>query len=54
MMEKREIRKFDIRDKVGYALGDCANNFTLTMVSSFLLFIHNNFFLFFLAGCKYR
>lgn len=36
-MEKREIRKFDIRDKVGYALGDCANNFTLTMVSSFLL-----------------
>ncbi len=36
-MENREIRKFDIRDKVGYALGDCANNFTLTMVSSFLL-----------------
>ena len=36
-MEKEKMRKFDIRDKVGYALGDCANNFTLTMVSSFLL-----------------
>lgn len=36
-MENKKIRKFDIRDKVGYALGDSANNFTLTMVSSFLL-----------------
>lgn len=36
-MKQTTTRKFDIRDKVGYALGDCANNFTLTMVSSFLL-----------------
>ena len=32
-MKQTEMRKFDIRDKVGYALGDCANNFTLTMLT---------------------
>lgn len=38
MTEKqREVRKFGIRDKIGYALGDAGNDFTLMLLQSYLL-----------------
>lgn len=30
-------RDFDIRDMIGYALGDVGNNFTFNLVNSFLM-----------------
>lgn len=36
-MTKTNLRKFGFRDKLGYALGDCGNDFTLMMLQSYLL-----------------
>lgn len=35
--KKQETRKFGIRDKLGYALGDAGNDFTLMLLQSYLL-----------------
>ena len=35
---QKNVRPFGIRDKIGYAAGDVANNFTFTLVSSFLCY----------------
>lgn len=35
--EKKEVRKFGFRDKIGYALGDAGNDFTLMLLQSYLL-----------------
>lgn len=37
MNEKNETRKFGLRDKIGYALGDAGNDLTLMMLQSYLL-----------------
>lgn len=37
MIEKKEIRPFGLRDKVGYLLGDFGNDFTFLLSSTFLL-----------------
>lgn len=37
MNEKNGKRKFGLRDKVGYALGDVGSNLTLTMMQSYML-----------------
>ena len=36
-MEKKEVRPFGIRDKMGYLFGDFGNDFTFILSSSFLL-----------------
>lgn len=36
-VSKHNLPKFGIRDKIGYAAGDLANNLTFTMASSFLM-----------------
>lgn len=36
-MEEKKIRKFGIKDKIGYALGDMGNDLTLQMLQSCLL-----------------
>ncbi len=35
--ESKEARKFGLKDKIGYALGDAGNDFTLVMLQSYLL-----------------
>ncbi|NVF12406.1 MFS transporter [Anaerococcus sp. AGMB00486] len=40
-MEKR-TKPFGIKDKIGYAAGDVGNNFTFTLVSSFLMLFYTN------------
>lgn len=40
-MEKRNI-KFGIKDKLGYAAGDIANNFTFAFVASFLMIFYTD------------
>lgn len=37
-------RDFDIRDMIGYALGDVGNNFTFNLVNSFLMIFYTNVF----------
>ena len=37
---QKNVRPFGIRDKIGYAAGDVANNFTFTLVSSFLMLFY--------------
>lgn len=37
MKETNEVRPFGIRDRIGYAFGDVANDFTFILSSSFLL-----------------
>lgn len=39
--EKRSIRPFGLRDKVGYMFGDIGNNFTFAFASSFLMMFYN-------------
>ena len=36
-MEKKEVRPFGIKDKMGYLFGDFGNDFTFILSSSFLL-----------------
>lgn len=36
-------RDFDIRDMIGYALGDMGNNFTFNLVNSFLMIFYTSF-----------
>lgn len=36
-MKEQKTRKFGLRDKIGYALGDAGNDFTLMMLQSYLL-----------------
>lgn len=38
----KNIKPFGIKDKIGYALGDVGNNFTFTLVSSFLMLFYTN------------
>lgn len=39
---QKNVRPFGIRDKIGYAAGDVANNFTFNLVSSFLMIFYTN------------
>lgn len=39
---ERTKRPFGIKDKIGYAAGDVGNNFTFTLVSSFLMLFYTN------------
>ena len=38
--ENRQVRKFGLRDKLGYALGDAGNDFTLMFLQSYLLIFY--------------
>ncbi|MCW6702416.1 glycoside-pentoside-hexuronide (GPH):cation symporter [Anaerococcus sp. NML200537] len=38
----KNIKPFGIKDKIGYAFGDIGNNFTFTLVSSFLMLFYTN------------
>ena len=42
--EAVNARDFDIRDMIGYALGDVGNNFTFNLVNSFLMIFYTNVF----------
>ena len=37
-----EVRPFGMRDKIGYALGDCGNDFTFILTSSFITIFYTN------------
>ena len=39
-MEKQSVRPFGIRDKLGYALGDCGCNFSFQLVSTYMLLFY--------------
>ncbi len=39
---QKNVKPFGIKDKIGYAAGDVANNFTFTLVSSFLMIFYTN------------
>lgn len=39
-MEKQDVRPFGIRDKLGYALGDCGCNFSFQLVSTYMLLFY--------------
>lgn len=39
---KTNVRPFGLKDKIGYAAGDVANNFTFTFVSSFLMLFYTD------------
>ena len=39
-MEKQAVRPFGIRDKLGYALGDCGCNFSFQLVSTYMLLFY--------------
>ncbi len=40
-MDKNEVRPFGIRDKVGYMLGDVANDFSFIFASSFVVVFYS-------------
>ena len=45
IMSKKEVpdnRSFGFKDKIGYALGDCGNDFTFILSSSFMLIFYSN------------
>ena len=39
---QKNVKPFGLKDKIGYAAGDVANNFTFTLVSSFLMIFYTN------------
>lgn len=39
-MKKQSVRPFGIRDKLGYALGDCGCNFSFQLVSTYMLLFY--------------
>lgn len=39
-MEKQSVRPFGVRDKLGYALGDCGCNFSFQLVSTYMLLFY--------------
>lgn len=39
-MKKQDVRPFGIRDKLGYALGDCGCNFSFQLVSTYMLLFY--------------
>ena len=41
-MEKKEVRPFGIKDKMGYLFGDFGNDFTFILSSSFLLKLYTD------------
>ena len=44
LMEKQAVRPFGIRDKLGYALGDCGCNFSFQLVSTYMLLFYSLLF----------